>query len=236
MTATVVIPERYNGPPHSGHGGYSCAMAAQFFDGPAEVALRAPPPLGRELRVERADGRVQLLDGETLIADARPAAIDVGDPPRVSVDEARAAGTASWFRRAETHAFPTCFACGPLRAPGDGLRIFAGPVRDGVWADAWAPQPEHAGAEFVWAALDCPTSAPAVADGRAERFGPFVLAQLGVRVESPLEPGRDHVVVAWHLAGEDHKQRTAAALLGPDGGPVAVARALWIGLRGRAAP
>lgn len=231
-----MIPERFNGPPGSGHGGYSCAMAARFVDGPAEVSLRAPPPLGRALRVERDGHGVRLRDGDTLVAEARPADVDVGEPPRVGVEEARAAGAESRFRRPEDHAFPTCFACGPLRDAGDGLRIFAGPVGDGVWADVWTPAAEFSGPEFAWAALDCPSSAPALADGLGERFGPFVLARLGVRVEAPLEPGRDHVIVSWGLAGAAHKQTTAAALLGPAGDVVAVARALWIGLRGRRAP
>ena len=232
LPATVVIPERFNGPPRSGHGGYSCAMAAQFIDGPAEVSLRAPPPLERELSVDDSNGVVRLWDGETLVAEARAADVDVGEVPRVSADEARAASRTSTYRNADTHPFPTCFACGPLR--DDGLRIFAGAVRDDVYADVWVP--EAAGPELIWAALDCPTSAPAFADGRLMEFGPFVLAQLAVRIEGALTPGEEHVVVAWHLDSEGRKQRTAAALLGPGGEVVAVARALWIGLQGRKAP
>jgi hypothetical protein len=35
---------------------------------------------------------------------------------------------------------PDCFVCGPARAPGDGLRIFPGPVsRRSVWAAPWTP-------------------------------------------------------------------------------------------------
>lgn len=232
LPATVVIPQRFNGPPHSGHGGYSCAMAAQFVDGPAEVSLRAPPPLERELAVDDSDGVVRLWDGETLVAEARAADVDVGEVPRVGGDEARAASRTSIYRNAETHPFPTCFACGPLR--DDGLRIFAGAVRAGVYADVWVP--EAAGPELVWAALDCPTSAPIFADARVRELGPFVLAQLAVRIDGVPTPGEEHVAVAWHLEGEGRKQRTAAALLGPGGDTVAVARALWIGLQGRKAP
>lgn len=235
LPESVVIPERFNGPPESGHGGYSCFMAAQFVDGPAEVALRAPPPLGRDLTVEHADdGVVRLRDGDTLVAEARAATVEVGEPPRVTPDRARAAARDSYFRDVERHAFPTCYACGPLRAPGDGLRIFVGPVEDDVYADVWTPPGD--GPELYWSALDCPSSAPAFADGRAERFGPFVLARLAVRVDGPLEPGEEHVIVSWRLGGEEHRQQAAAAILGPRGEPVAVARALWIGLRGRKAP
>ena len=50
------------------------------------------------------------------------------------------------------------------RPPGDGLRIFPGPVAGlGLWAAPWTPDPSVAGAngkvrpEVVWAALDCPS-------------------------------------------------------------------------------
>ena len=231
---TVLIPERFNGPPTSGHGGYSCAMAAQFVDGTAEVALRAPPPLGRELRVERDGDAVKLFDGDKLVAEAAPAEVDVGEPPRLSPENARAASRESTFRNEDTHPFPTCFACGPKRAPGDGLRIFAGPAGNNVFGDVWTPVEK--GDEYVWAALDCPTSAPAFADGRGEAFGPFVLARLAVRIDGELTPGEEHVIVSWGIGGEEHKQQTAAALLAPDGTPIAVARALWIGLRGKPVP
>ena len=47
------------------------------------------------------------------------------------------------------HPFPTCFACGPDRAEGDGLRIFPGPVGGasgdrGYVASLWVPHAEHA--------------------------------------------------------------------------------------------
>ena len=73
MGETVVIPSRFNGPPGSGQGGYTCGLVASLLDGPAEVSLRAPPPLERELSVERADGAVLVSDGDTLVAEARPA-------------------------------------------------------------------------------------------------------------------------------------------------------------------
>jgi len=232
LPESVVIPERFNGPPASGHGGYSCFMAAQFVDGPAEVALRAPPPLGRKLAVEREDGVVRLRDGDTLVAEARAADVDVGEVPAVSAEEARAASATSWFRDAGNHPFPTCFACGPLR--DDGLRIFVGAVRDGVYADVWTPPGERPA--LVWAALDCPTSAPAVASSGAAGLGPFVLARLAVRIDAPVAAGVEHVIVSWYAGGEEHRQHSSAALVGPDGETVAVARALWFGLRGRKAP
>ena len=45
------------------------------------------------------------------------------------------------------HPFPRCFACGPDRDEGDGLRIFPGPVgaERGYVASLRVPQPDHAG-------------------------------------------------------------------------------------------
>jgi hypothetical protein len=61
MSEQVVIGRRFNGPPSSGHGGYSAWIAAQFIDGAAEVSLRRPPPLETPLDVHRGDdGSVEL--------------------------------------------------------------------------------------------------------------------------------------------------------------------------------
>ena len=46
-----LIPARFNGPPETAHGGYACAVAAQFLGWSAEVSLRRPPPLERPLEV-----------------------------------------------------------------------------------------------------------------------------------------------------------------------------------------
>ncbi len=45
-------------------------MAARWIDGPAEVTLRVPPPLGRVLTVERGDDHVSLLDEDVVVAGA----------------------------------------------------------------------------------------------------------------------------------------------------------------------
>ena len=70
--AEVVIPARFNGPPETAHGGYACAVAAQFLGWSAEVSLWRPPPLERPLDVHRDDdGSVTLLDGDAADAVAR---------------------------------------------------------------------------------------------------------------------------------------------------------------------
>ncbi len=73
--ATVTVARRFNGPLTSANGGYACGLLARHVDGPAEVTLRRPVPLDRELDLERHDdGRVTLHDGDTLLAEGEPAA------------------------------------------------------------------------------------------------------------------------------------------------------------------
>ena len=69
--ARVTVDARFNGPPESGNGGYVCGLLARWIDGPAQVTLRVPPPLGRELTVQRSGDRAALLDGDVLVAAAR---------------------------------------------------------------------------------------------------------------------------------------------------------------------
>jgi len=77
----IKIPGRFNGPPLSGNGGYSCGVLAAFIDGPSRVRLHVPLPLDRELRVvEAQDGRVEMYDGDTLVGSGVPAQETI-EPP-----------------------------------------------------------------------------------------------------------------------------------------------------------
>jgi hypothetical protein len=65
----VIINGRFQGPPDSGNGGYSCAMIGQFIDGPAAVRLRIPPPLDIPMEVRKNEGRVELYhQGELAVS------------------------------------------------------------------------------------------------------------------------------------------------------------------------
>ena len=230
MADSLAIPARFNGPPDSGHGGYSAGLAASLVDGPAEVALRAPPPLETELAPEpREDGSVALLDGGTVVLEARPTTIDVDPPPPVAFDEARAAEADSIFL-SDRHPFPTCFACGPRRPEDDGLRLFAGPVADReVFAAGWIPAAEFGDATveplFVWTALDCPSSAPTMS-GKT-----IVLASLAAALRRPVAIGEPHVIGSWRISEEGRKHWNGVVLWDADGSVCAVGRALWIELR-----
>src|SRR5262245_15004273 len=190
MNGSIVIPARYCGPSDSGNGGYSAGRLAAFVDGTAEVTLRRPPPLDRALRVVERDGGVILLDGDDVVAEAVASTVDEPVPEPVSLDDARAAAANCPFvLHPDWHPFPTCFACGPDRAPGDGLRLFAGPLpgRDD-YATPWTPDASLCDAdalvapEFLWAALDCPSSAGIYATGERPD-APYVLGRLAVRID-----------------------------------------------------
>jgi hypothetical protein len=253
---SVVIDRRFNGPPDSGNGGYTCGLLAGFVEGPASVSLRKPPPLGVPLAVVRdgGDGNgngngnggnegglgVRLMDGDELVADAEPAPADpAGSPPEVvPLDEARAAIEGSAFL-SDTHPFPSCFVCGPRRDEGDGLRIFPGWIEErGVFAAPWTPDPSLATGdgslpdEIVWSALDCPTSAPGLnSPGPDGTVLPIVLARLTADLREPVAAGEEHVIASWEIGRDGRKREAGAALYDSGGRVLASARALWIELR-----
>jgi len=233
MNDQLVIPRRFNGPRDSGHGGYSSGVVANLVDGDAEVRLRAPPPLERPLRIERAgDGATTVFDGQTLIAEGHPTELDLKAPPPVSIEAAQSADAAAWL---ENHPFPTCFGCGPEREPGDGLRLFVGTVagEHGLFACPFTPDSSLAAGselapEMVWAALDCPSAGPAPNPGNSP---PIVLASMAVTQSAPVAVGEPHVIVS-RLAREDGRKRfTSVALYSDDGELKALGRSLWISLR-----
>ena len=221
----MIIPARFNGPPDSANGGYTCGLvAAELHGGGAEVTLRAPPPLETEMAVERNGDTVRVSDGETLVAEARSAAVDVGELPRpVTPEEAAAAVQAGRQRWTSGHPFPTCFVCGPHRPHHDGLDIY--PVElDERWVAVWRPTEPG----MVWPALDCPTSAPVM---NPDKDPPVVLARLAAAIDEEPALGEPHVLVSWELTREGRKREAACALFDAEGKPLARSRALWIELR-----
>ena len=242
---SIRIPERFMGPPGSAHGGYTCGVVSGLLGGPgrfgggaAQVSLRSPPPLERDLLVERSGDGVTVSDAGRLVADAEPATLELELPEPVDAEVATAASRAGEERWTAVHPFQTCVVCGPGREPGDGYRLFPGavPGRTGLFATVWTPDPSLAGdggsvrPECVWAALDCPTSAPVANYGDGP---PGMLARLTARLDAPVSPRRPHVVVSWGLGVDGRKRHAAAALFAPGGECVARSRAVWIELRDR---
>jgi hypothetical protein len=222
----VIVPTRYCGPPDSANGGYTAGTLARHLGGVAEVTLRQPPPLDTPMTVGRDGDRVLLHHGDDLVAEAVAATVAVEAPVPVGWDDAVAASASSLFLDPDRRPFPTCFACGPLRAEGDGLRIFAGRVaRPDTYASTWIPG-EGVSEEIVWAALDCPGSAPAFYDETVT--GPFVLGRIAARVDRLPVTGERHVVMSWGLGREGRKVGAGSAIFGPTGELCAIARATWI--------
>ena len=235
-TRALTIPARFCGPPGTGNGGYVCGRIAGYVDGPAAVTLRRPPPVATPMAVEQHDdGSVRVHHDGTLIAEAARAA---GRPVpemtgTVSMAEARAAaGGARYF---QDPAFPGCFVCGVTRRPGDGLRIFPGPV-DGraLWAAPWTPDFSVADAdgrvrpEVVWAALDCPSG---IAAAEAADLGPdtaILLGRMTARLAARPRAGQAYRVTGWPGRRDGRKLTAGSALLGPGGEVLAVAGALWL--------
>jgi hypothetical protein len=114
------------------------------------------------------------------------------------------------------------------------MRVFPGRLRGDLFAADWTPGEAlgdgsgHVRPEFVWAALDCPTSAPVANFGE----GPaMVLARLTARLACPVRVGEPHALVSWPIAGEGRKHHAACALYDSAGRLLAASRALWIELR-----
>jgi hypothetical protein len=216
----LVIDPRFNGPVGSANGGYTCGLVADFLDGIAEVTLRRPPPLGRRLGVERDDRAVVVRDGDSVVAEAVEATFELAIPDPPTTEEAT--GASLRYPGFDEHAFPTCFVCGPDREAGDGLRIFAGPLRDGLVAAPWTPT--EVDRHVVWAALDCPG---AIAVGFPDR-GETLLGRFSAIVDELPEVGEPCVVVGWPLGEEGRKLYAGTALYGEGGRALARARATWI--------
>ncbi len=234
---TVQIDDRFNGPPTSAHGGYSAGLVGTVLAGPAEVTLLAPPPLRTALVLEVADDgssatlRVDTGPDGATIAKAIPTRVDCGPAPAVDPADVRAAMPSREALRAY-HPFPTCFGCGPDRAEHDGLCLFAGEVDADarLWGTTW--RPEGTGTVdplMVWAAMDCPSSAPAQ-DPTGQR--PIVLGRIAIDILRPVPAdGAEHLILSAPLEHEGRKRTNAVWLVDGDGRELAAGRALWIELK-----
>ncbi|WP_128926658.1 hypothetical protein [Bradyrhizobium guangxiense] len=236
----IIINKSYCGPPNSGNGGYVCGRLARHIPGPAEVTLRAPPPLDTPLAAGMTDdGTWELRDGGKVVATGRGASVELAQIETASLAEARAAELLALFRPHE-HPLPHCFVCGPARANGDGLRIFAGPLRrrarTPVLAASWAPDPNLAVAdglvasEFLWSALDCPTGFACNYDQESGSFEktPLLLGRMSARIETRPRPGAPCIITAWPTGRDGRKRMADAALHDEAGRLLAVARTTWI--------
>jgi hypothetical protein len=236
MMPALTIPSRFCGPPGSGNGGYVCGRIAAYLDGPVTVTLRRPPPLATPMTVERGgESSIRIHHRRTLIAEATPSplsqALEIPGP--VSMAEAHtAAGHARYY---SDPVFPACFVCGTGRQPGDGLRIFPGPVAGRpLWAAPWTPDPSVTDAtgrvrpEVVWAALDCPSGIAAAEAADLAQDTAILLGRMTASLAVLPVAGDQYRVIAWPGERDGRKLTAGSALLGPGGQALAAARTLWL--------
>jgi hypothetical protein len=236
MQEQVIVAAHHRGPPGSGNGGYVCGLLAARINGPAEVTLRLPTPLQRPLTLLGAATRVELRDGDDLIAEARPAPLDLAVPeaPDWAACEAATVDGGSF----DTSDFAGCFSCGrhnPL-----GVQVWAGPIPGrAMTAAAWVPTAAHAGpdgflpATHLWAALDCPG---AMALALNEPDIPLMTGRMLGQCDADCRPGERYRVIGWPVGRDGRKLYCGTAVIDERGRVRARALATWIELRRAAMP
>jgi hypothetical protein len=226
--SAVVVKGRFCGAPNIASGGYVAGLLGKHLSGPARVSLDVPVPLEQALAIERVTDGIALTHGVATLAHAAPAPLQL-EPP-VAVSYAEAEWASERYLGFTEHAFPGCFVCGPARDWGDGLAIFPGPIPGRhLVAAPWAPDPslfdKHGvvRAEFVWAALDCPTGFALL-----EAFGrrKVLLRQLTASLIRPLHVGARWVVMGWPFAAEGRNLLGASAIFSETGELHALASAV----------
>ncbi|MGA2024741.1 MAG: hypothetical protein ABSH23_08285 [Steroidobacteraceae bacterium] len=230
MTVRLMIEQRFCGPPGCGNGGYVAGLMVQHSSLRLRVRLEQPIPLQTPLELDEADGgSLELRAAGRILARAKPAILELEVPEAVNYLEALEASRQ--FIGFERHAFPACFVCGPDRARGDGLRIFAGKLREEgtVVAAPWMPDAslsDGAGKvrpEFMSAALDCPGYFATHTAGVPMLLGEFTAhVDRCVHVEEPC------VILGWRLSLAGRKHEVGTALFDGEGELCARARAVWI--------
>lgn len=229
MDDTLRVDPRFCGPPGRVNGGYLAGLIAERYDAPIQFTLRRPVPLDTPIisRV-RGDATLIFLD-DVVLAEAVPCNLDLDVPAPPDFETAVRASTG--YAGMVGHPFPNCFVCGPHREPGDGLRIFAGPVagRELV-ASPWIPGASIAGPDglvptpIMWAGLDCPG---AFASTFERPPVAAVLGRISGVIRRCVAVGDHCVVIAWPLGREGRKQQVGTAIAGPQGDICALGQATW---------
>ena len=226
----LTVAPRFCGPPGTANGGYLAGLFAQHAPTTVRVRLKRPIPLGVALQVaEGAAGGFELLHESQCLASATPDQLAL-EVPRAP-DYLGAMDASRRYAGFEDHTFPGCFVCGPGRARGDGLRIFAGPCagNTGLVAAPWVPDAALGLAdgkvcpEFMWAALDCPGYFAARSDG-----GIMFLGEFTAHVDRRVHVDEPCVLIGWLIDHSGRKYQVGTALFDEDGELCARARATWV--------
>lgn len=226
----VTIPAQFNGPEHSGNGGYVAGLLAQeaSTDVPVTSTLRLPPPLDVPLSWEHDGDDVRLLTaGGAIVGEAAPGAF-AREVPACPTAEQAEAGLAA-YPGFTHHPFDKCFTCGTGRDEGDGLRLFTGPIGDDRTAATWTPHAAFGDADgrldvpTTWAALDCP-------GGWAADFNKqtMVLGRMTAQVLRAPLAGERLLSVGELRTRDGRKFLTDTALYSLDGELLGRAEQVWI--------
>ena len=230
MKTRVVIESRFRGPPSSANGGYACGLVAEGVDGVASVTLWVPPPLDTPMDLAGDGEQSRLMDGDVLVGEAKLAVLDMAVPTPPSLEAAIEASER--YVGFDHHPYETCFVCGPVREPGDGLRIFPGAIdAAGLVVGPWTPDETLVSADgtvdrrHVWAALDCPSYFGLVPSPMA------LLGRLTAEIDRGPEVGEPLIAMGWAHRSEGRKHFSGSALASGDGEVLARADAIWIELK-----
>jgi hypothetical protein len=229
----VTIPAQFNGPLHSGNGGYVAGLLAEELGGtgPVTSTLRIPPPLDVPLSWEHDGTELRLLTAGGAVVGSASAGEFTREVARCPTPEEAAEGLAH-YPGFTHHPFNHCFTCGTARDEGDGLRLFAGPIdpaKPGLTSTPWTPHEAFGGEDgtldppVAWAALDCP-------GGWAADFSrhTMVLGRMTAEVNRRPRAGEPCISVGHLQAQEGRKFLTDTALYAEDGELLGRAEQIWI--------
>ncbi|HUF70640.1 MAG TPA: hypothetical protein VMM79_18470 [Longimicrobiales bacterium] len=227
---------RFCGPPGTANGGYLAGLIGGLSDTAVQVTLRQPVPLDTDLAAWMIGDTVLVHQHDRLLVEAVASDLALDVPAASDFDTAVEASRR--YVAFDYHPFPRCFVCGTQREPGDGLRIFAGPVADReLVASPWIPDASLADdngpipAAAAWAALDCPGAYAALLDRQPVAQ---VLGRIASIVSQRVAAGECCVVIGWPIGRDGRKHHVGTALVNSAGRVCAKARATWFDVeRGR---
>jgi len=232
MSTEIVVGQRFNGPPHSAHGGYICGLIAAATGANVRVRLYRPPQLDTEFTLTaRPPDEWRVTDGKDTIATATQTTFRVQVPSAPTYVQAIDASL--HFPGLKHDVFSNCFVCGKARQRGDGLRIFPGPLPNGLtFAAPWVPSSDLAGAdgkvkpEFIWSVLDCPGYYASFTD-----LHPALLGEFSVHIDRSVHVDEACIILSWPILVEGRKHKVGTALFDEKGERCAVGIATWVETR-----
>ena len=242
VAETLTIPARFNGPPGVGQrrlhlraAGAGC-VGAEVVAGVAARAAAARAAARRWCATATAWSCATATRSWPRASPPSCCSTCPSRSPPTRRPRPRRPGCEHW---AAAHPFPTCVVCGPgARAAATACASSPARCRDGDCSPPTGRPDEslgdgdgHVRPECVWAALDCPTSAPVANFGEGP---PMVLARLTARLGVPgarRRAARARVVAARGGRPQAPRRLRAVRLRGPPA--VRLARALDRAARSR---